>query len=107
MEWPGYGISRMCNQQFGLKVTEGNWHNFVSKCKALTRKSYPVSYDERVTKLKVCCTGWIAYFRYANIKSRLIGFDRLLGSLRYCIWLSWKRIRTRKQDLKKLGLPEW
>jgi retron-type reverse transcriptase len=35
-------------------------------------------------------------------------FDRLLGSrLRYCIWKSWKRIRTRIRNLIKLGLPEW
>lgn len=108
MELLGYGIYRMRNQQFGLKVMESNWRKFVSKCKMLTRKSYPVSYDERVAKLKEFCTGWIAYFRYANIKTRLIGLDRLLGSrLRYCIWKSWKRIRTRIRNLKKLGLPEW
>ncbi|MBN1185899.1 MAG: reverse transcriptase, partial [Bacteroidales bacterium] len=38
-----------------------------------TRKSNPVSYIERVMKLKGYCMGWIGYFRYANIKTRLIG----------------------------------
>lgn len=108
MELLGYGIYRMRSQQFGLKIIESNWQKFVRKCKALTRKSYPISFDERVFKLKEYCMGWIGYFRHANIKTRLIGFDRLLGSrLRYCIWKSWKRIRTRIRNLKKLGLPEW
>ena len=94
MELLGYGIYRMRSQKFGLKVMESNWLKFVRNCKSITKKGYPLSYVERVNKLREYCTGWIGYFRYANIKTRLIGFDRLLGSrLRYCIWKSWKRIR--------------
>ncbi|WP_321298959.1 group II intron reverse transcriptase/maturase [Marinifilum fragile] len=108
MELLGYGIYRMRNQQFGLKVQEENWKKFVRKCKAITKKSRPLSFEERVSELKSLCYGWIGYFRYANIKTRLTGLDRLIGSrLRYCIWKSWKRIRTRIRNLKKLGLPEW
>ena len=108
MELLGYGIYRMRNQKFGLKVIESNWQKFVRKCKSITRKSRPMSYDERVSELRVLSYGWIGYFRYANIKTRLTGLDRLLGSrLRYCIWKSWKRIRTRIRNLKKLGIPEW
>ena len=108
MELLGYGIYRMRSQRFGLKVIESNWQKFVRKCKAITKKSHPLSFDERVFRLREYCIGWIGYFRYANIKTRLIGLDRLIGSrLRYCIWKSWKRIRTRIRNLIKLGLPEW
>jgi RNA-directed DNA polymerase len=108
MELLGYGIYRMRSQKFGLKVIESNWQKFVSKCKSITKKSHPLSFDERVGKLRSLCYGWIGYFRYANIKTRLIGLDRLLGSrLRYCIWKSWKRIRTRIRNLIKLGVPVW
>ncbi len=87
MELLGYGIYRMRSQQFGLKVIESNWQKFVWKCKSITKKSKPLSFDERVSELKSLCFGWIGYFRYANIRTRLIGLDRLLGSrLRYCIW---------------------
>ena len=108
MELLGYGIYRTRSQKFGLKVMESNWQKFVRKCKAITKKSHPFSFDERVSRLREYCLGWIGYFRFANIKTRLIGLDRLLGSrLRYCIWKSWKRIRTRIRNLIKLGLPEW
>ena len=108
MELLGYGIYRTRSQRFGLKFMESNWQKFVRRCKAITKKSYPLSYEARVAKLKQYCSGWIGYFRYANIKTRFVDLDRLLGSrLRYCIWKSWKRIRTRIRNLIKLGLPEW
>ena len=108
MELLGYGIYRMRTQKFGLKVIESNWQKFVRNCKRLTKKSKSFSFVDRVEQLRTYCQGWIGYFRYANIKTRLIKLDRLLGSrLRYCIWKSWKRIRTRIRNLIKLGVPEW
>lgn len=107
MELLGYGIYRMRNQKFGLKVSEKSWCKFKQNCKLLTRKSRPYSLTERIEKLCELGRGWIGYFRYANIKSRLFELDRLLSSrLRYCIWKSWKRIRTRIRNLKRLGVPE-
>jgi len=108
MELLGYGIYRMRNQRFGLKVIERNWLQFVRKCKAITRKTTPYSLTERTQKLRELGHGWIAYFRYAGLKSRLIELDRILtGRLRYCIWKSWKRLRTRIRNLKSLGVPIW
>lgn len=108
MELLGYGIYRMRNQQFGLKVIESNWQKFVRKCKSITRKSTPYSLSERISKLRELGYGWIGYFRYAGLKNRLISLDRILtGRLRYCIWKSWKRLRTRIRNLKRLGVPLW
>jgi RNA-directed DNA polymerase len=108
MELLGYGIYRMRSQKFGLKVIESNWQKFVSKCKAITRKTAPLSLEERMLKLRELGYGWIGYFRMANIKSRLAQLDgNLTGRLRYCIWKSWKRLRTRIRNLKRLGVPIW
>jgi len=87
MELLGYGIYRMRNQKFGLKVIEDNWQKFVRKCKEITRKTKPYSLDERFQKLKELGQGWIAYFRFAGLKGRLTELDGILsGRLRYCIW---------------------
>jgi RNA-directed DNA polymerase len=108
MELLGYGIYRMRSQKFGLKVIESNWQKFVSKCKAITRKTAPLSLEERMLRLRELGYGWIGYFRMANIKSRLAQLDgNLTGRLRYCIWKSWKRLRTRIRNLKRLGVPIW
>ena len=108
MELLGYGIYRTRSQRFELRVIEGNWHKFVSKCKEITRKSKPYTLTERTEKLRQLGYGWIGYFRYANIRSRLAELDRILrGRLRYCIWKSWKRLRTRIRNLNRLGVPLW
>ncbi|MBI0400611.1 hypothetical protein [Cyclobacterium marinum] len=43
MELLGYGIYRTRSQRFGLKFMESNWQKFVRRCKAITKKSYPLS----------------------------------------------------------------
>ena len=107
MELLGYGIYRTRSQKFGLKVVESNWDKFVRKCKEITRKSKPYALIERTQKLRELGYGWIGYFRYAGIKTRLEELDSILtGRLRYCIWKSWKRLRTRIKNLKRLGVPE-
>lgn len=108
MELLGYGIYRTRSQKFGLKVIESNWQKFVRKCKDITRKTKPYSLMERTQKLRELGYGWIGYFRYAGIKSRLTELDSILtGRLRYCIWKSWKRLRTRIKNLRRLGIPLW
>jgi len=108
MELLGYGIYRKRNQQFGLRVAEDRWDKFVRKCKSITRKSRPYSLTMRTEKLRSLGYGWIGYFRYANLKSKLASLDRIItGRLRYCIWKSWKRLRTRIRNLKRLGVPLW
>ena len=106
MELLGYGIYRKRDQSFGLKVTESSWLKFKQRCREITRKSRPYSLTERTEKLRELGYGWISYFRYAGLKSRLMELDGFLaGRLRYCIWKSWKRIRTRIRNLKRLGIP--
>jgi group II intron reverse transcriptase/maturase len=105
MELLGYGIFRMRNQKFGLKVMESNWQKFVRKCKDITKKTKPYSLDERFHKLRELGYGWIGYFKFARIKTRLAKLDSLLmGRLRYCIWKSWKRLRTRIRNLRRMGV---
>jgi group II intron reverse transcriptase/maturase len=105
MELLGYGIYRMRNQKFGLKVMESNWQKFVRKCKDITKKTKPYSLDERFHKLRELGYGWIGYFKFARIKTRLAKLDSLLmGRLRYCIWKSWKRLRTRIRNLRRMGV---
>lgn len=106
MELLGYGIYRTRKQDFALRVTNESWRGFKAKCKQITRKTKPYSFDYRVFKLKELGIGWINYFRYAGLKDRLDRLDHWLGSrLRYCIWKTWKRVRTRIRNLRRLGVP--
>jgi hypothetical protein len=79
-----------------------------AKLKEATRKTNPITFDERIQKIKEIHRGWINNFRLANIQVKLKELDGWLRNrLRYCIWSRpWrekKRERKRK-NLIRLGV---
>ena len=73
------------------------------KLRELTHRSNGWGYDYRKLRLKQYVQGWVNYFRLAGIKSLLSEIDNWLRRrIRMCIWKSWKRVRTRYKNLKKL-----
>lgn len=77
------------------------------KIKAITSRSNSWTMKYRYLKLKQMITGWVSYFRLADMK----GIARELDSwtrrrLRMCYWKRWKKVKTRFKMLKKLGIKE-
>jgi group II intron reverse transcriptase/maturase len=74
------------------------------KLKALTKRSWSVSLDVRLVKIKQLVMGWVNYFRIAKMKTVLAEIDQKLRKrIRIIIWKQWKKIRTRYKALRKLG----
>ena len=64
--------------------------------------------DFRLLKLNDSIKGWINYFGIANAKRKLRELDQWIRRrLRACIWKQWKRIKTKSQNLIKLGVPRY
>ncbi len=62
----------------------------MKKVKEITRKTRPLSFDQRVEELNDYLTGWLGYFRHANMQNKLKELDvRIRCRLRYCIWFRW------------------
>lgn len=77
--------------KYQLVVTRKRWKTFKAKLKDITRKTNPMSFDKRITKLIEIQRGWLNAFKYANIKGKLEELDGWLRNrLRYCIWHHWK-----------------
>lgn len=75
--------------------------------RSLTSRSNGWSNEKRKEKLKQYITGWLNYFKLANMKRLLTDIDSWLRRrLRMVIWKQWKRVRTRIRNLKKLGIEE-
>lgn len=75
-----------------------------ARIKELTARSNGLGYDLLKLKLKQYITGWINYFKLADMKKMLKGTDEWLRRrLRMYIWKRWKRVRTRYAMLRKLG----
>lgn len=91
---------------YQLVPSDKSWNNLKRRLKAITRKTAPNAFDERVAKLKEVYRGWINYFRMANMQSKLKELDSWLRNrIRYCIWKDWKKADRRKKNLTRLGIP--
>lgn len=77
------------------------------KLKQLTKRSWSISLDDRIKQINYVVRGWINYFRIANMRNRIIGIDKHLRTrIRVIIWKQWKKIRTRYEALKQLGVKD-
>jgi len=88
-----------------LRVHPKSVGKMKAKIKELTSRNNGFSYDWLKLKLKEFITGWVNYFKLADMRNLLKSTDEWLRRrLRMYIWKRWKRIRTRYAMLKKLGL---
>jgi RNA-directed DNA polymerase len=75
------------------------------KLKTITRKTTPMSFDERIEKLNEVQRGWVNAFRMASIHGKLKDLDGWLRNrLRYCIWHHWKKPERKRKNLLRLGV---
>jgi group II intron reverse transcriptase/maturase len=93
--------------KYQLVVSEKSWRNLKQKLKTITRKTTPMSFDERIEKLNEVQRGWINAFRMASIKNKLVELDGWLRNrLRYCIWHHWKKLERKRKNLIRLGVEQ-
>jgi len=91
--------------KYQLVVSEKSWTKLEEKLKTITRKTTPMSFDERIQKLKEVSQGWLNYFRLASIQGKLKELDGWLRNrLRYCIWHHWKKPERKRKNLIQLGV---
>ncbi|MCL4463440.1 MAG: hypothetical protein M1551_06370 [Firmicutes bacterium] len=76
----------------------------MKEIREITSRSKGISYEKLKLKLKQFITGWVNYFKLADMRFLLDKTDSWLRRrLRMFIWKRWKKIKTRYQMLKKLG----
>ena len=77
---------------------------FKRKLKQLTKRSWSISLNERITKLNQVIRGWINYFRIADMKTYMTSIsEHLRRRIRCIIWKQWKIPSKRIPALVKLG----
>jgi group II intron reverse transcriptase/maturase len=92
--------------KYQLVVTAKKFKSFKKKLKDLTRKTTPMSFDERIEKINSMMRGWLEYFRGTSIQQKLLKLDGWLRNrLRYCIWHHWKKPEKKRRSLIRLGVP--
>jgi len=88
-------------------VSDKSWKKLKQKFKTITRKTTPMSFDERIQKLNEVQRGWVNNFRMANIYNKLSDLDGWIRNrLRYCIWHHWKKLERKRKNLIRLGIEQ-
>jgi RNA-directed DNA polymerase len=73
--------------------------------KVLTSRSNGWGNDRRKLALRQYITGWVNYFKLADMQNLLLRIDKWYRRrIRMVLWKQWKRIRTRWANLVKLGV---
>jgi group II intron reverse transcriptase/maturase len=78
-----------------------------TRIKEFTSRSNGWGNARRKESLRAYITGWVNYFKLADMKKFLQQVDEWYRRrLRMVIWKQWKRIRTRGRNLIKLGVEK-
>jgi group II intron reverse transcriptase/maturase len=93
--------------KYQLVVGKNKLETLKAKLKELTRKTNPMSLDERIQRLNWLIRGWVNYFKLASIQAKLKALDEWLRNrLRYCIWHHWKKPEKKRRSLIRLGIDQ-
>ena len=93
--------------QYQLVVGAKAWQRLKQSLKLITRKTTPLTFEERIAKIKEVQRGWLNYFRGTSIYGKLKSIDGWLRNrLRYCIWHNWKKPERRRKNLIRLGVDQ-
>ena len=93
--------------KYQLVVSKKKWVTLKASLKAITRKTIPMTFDERIDRLNWLIRGWTNYFKLSSIQGKLKKVDEWLRNrLRYCIWHDWKKPERKRKNLIRLGVDQ-
>lgn len=85
-----------------------SYERLKEKIRKITNRNISMNFNYRIKKLNEIIVGWVNYFKLADMKSKLKELDQWIRRrLRACIWKTWKLVRTRFNNLIKLGVPKY
>ena len=103
----GFALGRNGEGIF-VRVHPKSWKKFKSKLKELSSRRSVQSIRPALEKIKVYARGWLNYYGTARIKNPIDAINGwLYHRIRMCIWKQWKKPKTKKRNLMKLGIPEY
>jgi len=88
----------------GIRVHPKSVIKLRQKLKEITGRSNAKSIGTRMLKLKQAITGWVNYFKIADMGNLAKSLDSWIRRrIRMCMWKQWKKTKTKRNNLVKLG----
>ena len=106
VKYLGYSFY-ICRGEGRLRIHPGSVRKFKDKIREVTGRSNGMGVEARKARLNRLVRGWMNYFKLADAKKLIQGLDEWTRSrIRMVTWKRWKRVRTRLENLKRLGIQE-
>lgn len=106
VEYLGYGFY-IYKGEGRLRIHPKSVQKFKDKIREITGRSNEVGTEFRKTRLNQVIRGWMNYFKPADAKSLILRLDKWIRSrIRMVTWKRWKRVGTRFENLKRLGIKK-
>ncbi len=94
--------------KIGIRVHNKSINKFKAKIKEITSRSNAWSMEYRMIRLRRCVLGWLNYFGIADISKITKELDKWIRRrIRMCFWKQWKKIKTKYDNLRKLGVEKY
>lgn len=94
-------------KEIGIRIHPKSVKKVKDKVKEITSRSNAWSMGYRILKLRQIITGWVSYFRLAEMRRICKELDEWTRRrLRMCHWKQWKKVRTKHDNLIKLGIDK-
>ena len=91
--------------KYNLRVNPERFDQLKDRIRQITRKTSPMTFDQRIVELNALTRGWVNYFKLATMWGKLHELDGWVHNrLRYCIWKQWKRPNRRRRAFIQLGV---
>ena len=80
---------------------------FKQKVKEITGRSRGRSIDTILQELRRYTTGWLGYYSIADMRKKMQEMNQWIRRrVRMYVWKQWKKIATKQENLKRLGLDK-
>ena len=90
-----------------IRRSDKSARRFKARIKEITSRSRGVSIRQRLVELRQYCLGWFHYFKEGLQYKELRALDGWIRRrIRLCFWKDWKRPKTRRRMLLRLGVAE-
>ena len=90
-----------------VRIAPKSLERIKKKMKEKTRRNDPTPAEEKIKKMEAVIRGWVNYFVIAKGKRKMQELDALVRTrLRIGIWKQWKKPKTKRIHLIKLGVPK-
>jgi len=106
VKYLGYAFYRV-KGKCRFRVHPKSINRLKDKLRVITARSNGMSIEGRKAKLNQLIRGWVQYFKLADMKGIMESIDRWVRRrIRMITWKRWKKVKTRFENLQKLGIAK-